>query len=41
MPAVKLSVNGTTRTLELDADARLLTVLRDVLGLTGTQVRVR
>jgi nicotinate dehydrogenase subunit A len=37
MPALKLSVNGTTRTLELDADARLLTVLRDVLGLTGTK----
>jgi aerobic-type carbon monoxide dehydrogenase small subunit (CoxS/CutS family) len=37
MPAVTLSVNGTTHALELDADARLLEVLRDVLGLTGTK----
>ena len=37
MPAVTLSVNGTTHTLKLDDDERLLTVLRDMLGLTGTK----
>lgn len=37
MPAVTLSVNGVTHTLQLAGDARLLTVLREELGLTGAK----
>src|SRR5512145_2868295 len=32
-----LNVNGSSRTVEVDADTPLLWVLRDVLGLTGTK----
>jgi nicotinate dehydrogenase subunit A len=37
MPALTLVVNGATHEMDVEADARLLTVLRDVLGLTGTK----
>ena len=37
MPAFTLRVNGTPRTLDVDADTPLLWVLRDVLHLTGTK----
>jgi isoquinoline 1-oxidoreductase subunit alpha len=37
MPAYTLRVNGTSKRVEVDADTRLLWVLRDVLGLTGTK----
>src|SRR4051795_9078571 len=37
MPAVTLFVNGATHTLQMEGDARLLTVLREELGLTGTK----
>ena len=37
MPAVTLSVNGASHTLQLEGDARLLTVLREELGLTGAK----
>jgi isoquinoline 1-oxidoreductase subunit alpha len=37
MPAYTLRVNGTTREVNVDADTRLLWVLRDILGLTGTK----
>jgi len=37
MPAVTLFVNGATHTLQMEGDARLLTVLREELGLTGAK----
>ena len=37
MPALTLVVNGATHEMDVEADARLLTVLRDGLGLTGTK----
>lgn len=37
MPTYTLRVNGTSRAVEVEADTRLLWVLRDVLGLTGTK----
>ena len=37
MPAYTLRVNGTAKQVNVDADTRLLWVLRDVLGLTGTK----
>ena len=37
MPAFTLRVNGTRRTVDVDADTPLLWVLRDVLHLTGTK----
>lgn len=33
----KLSVNGSSRSVDVDGDTPLLWVLRDVLGLTGTK----
>jgi isoquinoline 1-oxidoreductase alpha subunit len=33
----KLKINGTTRSVDVDADTPLLWVLRDVLGMTGTK----
>jgi aerobic-type carbon monoxide dehydrogenase small subunit (CoxS/CutS family) len=37
MPTYRLTLNGRVRTVEADADAPLLWVLRDTLGLTGTK----
>ena len=37
MPSFALTVNGTTKTIEADADMPLLWALRDRLGLTGTK----
>jgi aerobic-type carbon monoxide dehydrogenase small subunit (CoxS/CutS family) len=37
MPPITLLVNGTNHQVDADPDARLLTVLRDVLRLTGTK----
>jgi len=37
MPTYTLRVNGTSKQVDVDADTRLLWVLRDVLGLTGTK----
>lgn len=37
MPPLTLLVNGSTHQVDVDPDARLLTVLRDGLGLTGTK----
>jgi isoquinoline 1-oxidoreductase alpha subunit len=37
MPTYSLTVNGTRRRVEADADTPLLWVLRDALGLTGTK----
>jgi len=37
MPAVVLSVNGRTRSVDAPADETLLSVLRDRLELTGTK----
>ena len=34
---IKLTVNGESRTLDVDPEMPLLWVLRDVLGLTGTK----
>ena len=34
---IELSVNGQTRTIEVEPDTPLLWVLRDTLGLTGTK----
>jgi len=34
---MRISVNGTDREIDVDADTPLLWVLRDVLGLTGTK----
>jgi len=33
----RLNVNGTTKTIDVSPDTPLLSVLRDVLGLTGTK----
>jgi len=35
--AYALSINGVTRTVDVDGDTPLLWVLRDVLGMTGTK----
>jgi isoquinoline 1-oxidoreductase alpha subunit len=35
--AIKIKVNGTTHSVDVDGDTPLLWVLRDVLGLTGTK----
>ena len=35
--AITLTVNGTQRSLEVEADTPLLWVIRDTLGLTGTK----
>jgi isoquinoline 1-oxidoreductase alpha subunit len=35
--AFTLKVSGTTRSVDVDADAPLLRVLRDMLGMTGTK----
>ena len=37
MPTYTLRVNGRTHEVTVDADTRLLWVLRDLLGLTGTK----
>jgi aerobic-type carbon monoxide dehydrogenase small subunit (CoxS/CutS family) len=37
MSAIVLTVNGATRTLDVNPDTPLLWVLRDTLGLTGTK----
>jgi aerobic-type carbon monoxide dehydrogenase small subunit (CoxS/CutS family) len=37
MPKYTLRVNGETREVDVDADTRLLWILRDILGLTGTK----
>jgi isoquinoline 1-oxidoreductase alpha subunit len=37
MAAFTLTVNGTTRTVDVSPDTPLLWVLRDTLGLTGTK----
>jgi aerobic-type carbon monoxide dehydrogenase small subunit (CoxS/CutS family) len=37
MDKISFSINGQRRSLELDPDARLLWVIRDTLGLTGTK----
>jgi isoquinoline 1-oxidoreductase alpha subunit len=38
---ITLKVNETTHTVDVDDDTPLLWVLRDVLGRTGYQVRLR
>ena len=35
--AFVINVNGTNRSVDVDADTPLLWVLRDVLGMTGTK----
>src|ERR1700745_3037838 len=35
--AIAINVNGTTRTIDVDADTPLLWALRDVLGISGTK----
>jgi len=35
--SVPINVNGNTHTVDVEAETRLLWVLRDVLGLTGTK----
>ena len=37
MRAITLTVNGQSRTLDIDPDTPLLWALRDTLGLTGTK----
>ncbi|MGH7711661.1 MAG: 2Fe-2S iron-sulfur cluster-binding protein, partial [Gemmatimonadaceae bacterium] len=37
MPTYTLRVNGQAREVNVDEDTRLLWVLRDILGLTGTK----
>ena len=37
MPTYTLRVNGASRQVDVEADTRLIWVLRDVLGLTGTK----
>lgn len=37
MPTYSLRVNGRTHEVNVDADTRLLWVLRDLIGLTGTK----
>jgi hypothetical protein len=39
--AITLSVNGASHTVDVDPDTPLLWVLRDHLGLTGHEVRLR
>jgi hypothetical protein len=41
MPVYNLNVNGAVRTVDAPADTPLLYVLRDLLGVTGAQVRLR
>jgi aerobic-type carbon monoxide dehydrogenase small subunit (CoxS/CutS family) len=36
-PVTNLNVNGSSRTIDVDADTSLLSVLRDQLDLTGTK----
>jgi isoquinoline 1-oxidoreductase subunit alpha len=35
--AFTITINGTARSVDVDGDTRLLWVLRDVLGMTGTK----
>ena len=37
MALISFSINGQRKSLELDPDTRLLWVIRDTLGLTGTK----
>jgi len=37
MPAYTITVNGTERSVDVDADTPLVWVLRDTIGLTGTK----
>lgn len=37
MPTYSLRVNGRTHEVNVDADTRLLWVIRDIIGLTGTK----
>ena len=37
MPHISFSINGQRKSVELDPDTRLLWVIRDTLGLTGTK----
>ena len=37
MPTYSLRVNGRTHEVNVDPDTRLLWILRDLLGLTGTK----
>jgi len=37
MPGVVITVNGTPRTVEVEADTKLLWVLRETLNLTGAK----
>ena len=37
MPAIRLIVNGTPHTVDVEPDTPLLWVLRETLGLTGTK----
>ncbi|MGA9768245.1 MAG: (2Fe-2S)-binding protein [Blastocatellia bacterium] len=37
MSAIELQINGTNRRLDVEADRKLLSVLRDELDLTGTK----
>jgi len=37
MPTYSLRVNGRTHEVNVDADTRVLWILRDLLGLTGTK----
>ena len=39
--AYDLKINGERRSVDVDGDTPLLWVIRDVLGMTGTQVRMR
>ena len=39
--AFTLKINGTPHEVDVDGDTPLLWVLRDVLGMTGHQVRLR
>jgi aerobic carbon-monoxide dehydrogenase small subunit len=38
MPTIKLTVNGTSQTVEVAPNALLSAVLRETLGLTGTHI---
>ena len=35
--AFTIDINGTQRSVDVDADTPLLWVIRDVLGMTGTK----
>src|SRR5438270_13267190 len=35
--ALTIKVNGTSHSVDIDGDTRLLWVMRDVLGMTGTK----